>query len=107
MNGDHSDSPRPLEILIVGAGIGGLSAATALRQQGHNVRIFEQSKLAQETGAAIHLAPNANGLFKRMGLNVEDIGGVECVGVVEYLPRNGALKYHIDTTKMSAMWQVS
>ncbi|KAK5130000.1 hypothetical protein LTR08_002555 [Meristemomyces frigidus] len=97
MNDDdaHSTS-RPLHILIVGAGIGGLSAAIALRQQGHDVEIYEQSKLSQETGAAIHLASNANGLLRRLGLRVEDIGAVECTHVTEYLPYNGELKYQID-----------
>lgn len=31
---------RPLEILVVGAGIGGLTAAIALRNQGHNVQVL-------------------------------------------------------------------
>ena len=81
---------KPLHILIAGAGIGGLSAAIALRQQGHQVDIFEQSKLSQETGAAIHLASNCNGLLRRMGLMAEQIGGVECTDVIEYLPHNVA-----------------
>jgi 2-polyprenyl-6-methoxyphenol hydroxylase-like FAD-dependent oxidoreductase len=91
---------KPLHVLIAGAGIGGLSAAIALRQQGHQVDIFEQSKLSQETGAAIHLASNCNGLLRRMGLFAEDIGGVECTDVIEYLPHNGQLKYHIPAKKM-------
>jgi 2-polyprenyl-6-methoxyphenol hydroxylase-like FAD-dependent oxidoreductase len=92
---------KPLHILIAGAGIGGLSAAIALRQQGHQVDIFEQSKLSQETGAAIHLATNCNGLLRRMGLMAEQIGGVECTDVIEYLPHNGQVKYHIPAKKMS------
>jgi len=31
--------PRPLSILIIGGGVGGLSAAIALRQNGHNVTV--------------------------------------------------------------------
>lgn len=63
-----------LKILIVGAGIGGLTAAIALRKQGHHVQIFEQSRFATETGAALHLAPNANGILRRLGIYAEDFG---------------------------------
>jgi 2-polyprenyl-6-methoxyphenol hydroxylase-like FAD-dependent oxidoreductase len=31
--------PRPLQVLIAGAGIGGLAAAIALRQAGHVVQV--------------------------------------------------------------------
>ena len=105
MNGTTplEDESRPLRVLIVGAGIGGLTAAIALRQQGHDVDIYEQSKLAQETGAAIHLAPNANGLLRRFGLYVENIGAVECKGITEFKP-DGSLKYSIDLSHANKMW---
>lgn len=67
---------RPLNILIVGAGIGGLTAALGLRKNGHDVTVYEQSKLATEFGAAITLSPNAHGIFKRLGLDPVKDGAV-------------------------------
>lgn len=37
-------------------------------------QIFEQSRLATETGAALHLAPNANGILRRLGICAEEFG---------------------------------
>ena len=45
--------------LIVGAGIGGLSAAIALRQAGWQVRVFERAASPRELGFGLGLAPNA------------------------------------------------
>ncbi|KAM5358682.1 hypothetical protein ACJZ2D_015073 [Fusarium nematophilum] len=53
---------------------------------GHHVQVFEQSELLQETGAAIHIAPNANGLLRRLGLNVADIGATECASAAFFSP---------------------
>ncbi|KAF2021434.1 FAD/NAD(P)-binding domain-containing protein, partial [Aaosphaeria arxii CBS 175.79] len=100
-NGTH---PTPLNIAIVGAGIGGLSAAIFLRQQGHYVTLYEQSRFANELGAAVHLAPNASSLLRRVGINPEDQGANPTLSLAQYKP-NGETMFHVDVTKMSGMWQ--
>ena len=47
-----------LRIGIVGGGVGGLSAGIALRQQGHEVTVFEQAPGFSRVGADINLTPN-------------------------------------------------
>ena len=60
---------RPaLRISIVGAGIGGLSLALALRERGLQADVFEQAPELTEIGAAIALSANAIREFARLGL---------------------------------------
>ena len=49
-------------------------------------KIFEQSRLASELGAAVHLAPNANGILKRLGIHAEDFGSNPMNKVLSYDP---------------------
>ena len=54
--------------LIVGAGIGGLSAGIALRQAGWAIRIFERAASARELGFGLGLAPNAIAALRALGV---------------------------------------
>ncbi|MGY8998926.1 MAG: FAD-dependent oxidoreductase [Rhodospirillales bacterium] len=47
-------------ILIVGAGIGGLTAALALLQAGLDVDVFEQAPQLSEVGAGFQISANGN-----------------------------------------------
>jgi salicylate hydroxylase len=57
-----------LQIAIVGGGIGGLTAALALRARGLNVTVFEQAGALREIGAGVSIHPNAALLLQRIGL---------------------------------------
>jgi salicylate hydroxylase len=48
-----------MTIGIIGGGIGGLSAAIALRQKGFEVVVFEQTRAFLRVGADVNLTPNA------------------------------------------------
>ncbi|KAJ7195382.1 hypothetical protein GGX14DRAFT_475214, partial [Mycena pura] len=68
---DHTtqDSEPPLlHILIVGCGIGGLSAAYCLGRAGHKITVLERASEISDVGAGIQLAPNLSRLLIRWGL---------------------------------------
>ncbi len=54
--------------LIVGAGIGGLTTAIALRQAGYDVSIFERASELKPAGAGLTLAPNAGMVLRALDL---------------------------------------
>lgn len=56
------------DIVVVGAGIGGLSAALALRTRGHRVTVLEQAPRLGEIGAGLQIGPNASRVLYRLGL---------------------------------------
>ncbi|KAL1683782.1 hypothetical protein EV122DRAFT_248380 [Schizophyllum commune] len=62
----------PLKINVVGAGLVGLSAALAFRQQGHDVQVFEAAARLAPLGAVITIPPNATRVFERLGFDVEE-----------------------------------
>src|SRR5437763_1769044 len=57
-----------MQIAIIGGGIGGLTAALALRQFGFEPQVFEQAPALLDVGAAILMWPNAMRVLRHLGL---------------------------------------
>ncbi|KAJ6139048.1 Monooxygenase FAD-binding [Penicillium samsonianum] len=59
----------PLEVVVVGAGIGGMAAALTLGLRGHHVIVLEAAPKLMEVGAGIQVSPNMLRLFDRWGVS--------------------------------------
>jgi salicylate hydroxylase len=57
-----------MHVLVVGGGIGGLTAALALEKRGHTVTVAEQSGVISEVGAGLQLSPNAMKVLNALGV---------------------------------------
>ena len=55
-------------IMIIGAGIGGLSTALAFARLGHEVDILERAPVLSEVGAGLQISPNASRILIGLGL---------------------------------------
>jgi 2-polyprenyl-6-methoxyphenol hydroxylase-like FAD-dependent oxidoreductase len=56
------------KIAIVGAGLGGLAAASTLRRVGLEVQVYEQAKGFERIGAGIQMMPNSMKVLRRIGV---------------------------------------
>jgi len=56
------------QLLISGAGIGGMAAALTCARAGWNVRVFERAAALSEVGAGIQIGPNVTRLLHSWGL---------------------------------------
>jgi salicylate hydroxylase len=81
-------------VLVVGGGIGGLTAALCSARAGLTVRVLEQAAAFGEIGAGIQLAPNATRVLDRLGL----LDRVRAVGV---LPRRLVLADAVTTRELT------
>ncbi|KAK4508339.1 hypothetical protein PRZ48_002077 [Zasmidium cellare] len=63
----------PLNVLIVGAGIGGLQAALALATDGHQITVFESAKAFENVGAGIRVPPSSSRLSQAWGVDFSQV----------------------------------
>lgn len=84
------------DVLIIGGGIGGLSAAVALSRQGLRVRLYEKSAEFGEVGAGLQIAPNCTRILADYGLLDE----VKSLGV---LPQAMVMRDAVDAGELTRL----
>ena len=85
-----------LRVIIIGAGIGGLTAGIALSKAGYEVEIYERVKELRPVGAGISLWSNGVKVLNTLGLSqpMAAIGGQ--MNQMQYLSLKGELLNDID-----------
>ena len=76
-----------MEIVVIGGGVGGLTAALALAQGGHRVQVLERAPRFTRSGPGLRLGPNATAVLARLGLldQVLELGVRPCRAVLRDL----------------------
>ena len=83
-----------LKVVIIGAGIGGLTAAIAMEQAGYRVEVYDRVQQLRPVGAGISLWSNGVKVLNRLGLGdqLATIGG--SMNTMEYRShRDQSLSY--------------
>ena len=65
---NRSRPVRQHHILIAGGGIGGMAAALALLNRGHDVDVYEQAPELKEFGAGVQISPNGTRALHALGV---------------------------------------
>ncbi|WP_055477693.1 FAD-dependent oxidoreductase [Sphaerimonospora mesophila] len=63
-----------MEIIVIGAGVGGLSVARVLLAAGHRVRIYEQAPGPRTSGKAVLIWSNGNAVLNDLGVSLDGVG---------------------------------
>ena len=61
------------QIIVIGAGIGGLASALALQRRGFRVAVYERAPEIREIGAGVVIAPNARRALLRRACSADDV----------------------------------
>jgi 2-polyprenyl-6-methoxyphenol hydroxylase-like FAD-dependent oxidoreductase len=90
-----------MKVIVVGAGIGGLSAAIALRKAGIETVVFERARELKEIGAGLSLVANATRALNELSLDGVLRGLGEPVGRAEIRTWRGEVLSTISVSQLS------
>ncbi len=65
---------RPLRVLVIGAGVSGISVARGLLRDGHDVTVFEQRSDTRAGGGAVTIWSNGESVLRQLGVDMDGAG---------------------------------
>jgi 2-polyprenyl-6-methoxyphenol hydroxylase-like FAD-dependent oxidoreductase len=91
-----------MKAIVIGAGVGGLSAAIALRKAGVETVVFERARELKEIGAGLSLMSNATKALNGLGLTPDALRGIGVpIGVAEIRTWRGEVLSRIPAWQLS------
>lgn len=91
--------PHPLRVLVVGAGVGGISVARGLLRDGHDVTVFEQRARMSAGGGAVTIWPNGATVLGQLGVDMAGAG--QLLSSVRVLTATGRPIANLDLTRIT------
>jgi FAD-dependent urate hydroxylase len=70
----RTPTPNARRILVIGAGVGGISIARGLLRDGHDVIVFEQRPDMRPGGGAVTIWPNGSTVLEQLGVDMDGAG---------------------------------
>src|SRR5688572_25292906 len=86
-----------MDVVIVGAGIGGLALANGLAADGHAVRILERAPALRADGAAVTIFSNGAAAAAGLGVALDGLGGR--IGTLDFALADGRIFSCADVTE--------
>ncbi|NUP65487.1 MAG: FAD-binding protein [Nonomuraea sp.] len=89
-----------MDVLVMGAGVGGLAVARSLLAAGHRVRIYEQAQAMRTGGAGLSIFSNGAAVLHDLGVSLDGVGGR--FDRIDALTADGRLRMRSDMAHAAA-----
>ncbi|MFW3112636.1 hypothetical protein MHAE_02585 [Mycobacterium haemophilum DSM 44634] len=87
---------RTLRVLVVGAGVSGISVARGLLRDGHDVTVFDQRSDVQAGGGAVTIWSNGETVLRQLGVDMDRAG--QLLSSVQVMTSKGRRLVTLDVT---------
>jgi FAD-dependent urate hydroxylase len=99
-SGKRKPTPNALRILVVGAGVAGISIARGLLRDGHEVTVFEQRPDMRPGGGAVTIWSNGSTVLAQLGVDMDGAG--QLLSTVRIATSTGRPLVNIDVAAIEA-----